>query len=258
MIKIEGIKDTSSQGLDNIFWFIIDAKRNCIVVDPGNPKPIMDFIEKNSLLPDSIILTHNHHDHTAGIPALTERFHCPVLGPENEEIESITQAFVEGDSFERMGVKFEILSLPGHTQDHIGFLADREHLFCGDVIFGAGCGNVPDGSYDVMFDSLQKCAKLNPSTLLYWGHEYTAANLLFASKVEPGNEELVKRLKRTQEDIKKNGFSAPVTLAEELKTNPFLRLKEKEIIASAEEHSGDKLSTAAEVFAVLRQWKSQG
>lgn len=254
-MKIQGIK--SPQG-DNIFWFIIDGNKNVIIVDPGEGEPIVEFIKSNGLTPDSIILTHDHSDHTGGILDITNEFHCPVLGPENENIESITQAFTEGDSFERMGVKFEVLSLPGHSPDHIGFIANGEHFFCGDVIFGGGCGIVPEGSYDTMYESLEKCKKLSPTTKLYWGHEYTASNLLFASQVEADNGDLVKRLKLAQENISKNGFDAPGTLAEELKTNPFLRTDQAAVIEAAEQKHGGKLSTPYEVFAVLRKWKSAG
>lgn len=256
MISIQGIKDPDPKGLDNIFWFIVDSDKNAIIVDPGKSKLIMDYMAKNDLNPDSIIVTHNCYDHVDGIADITAKFHCPVLGPENEGMESITQAFTEGDSFERMGVKFDLLSLPGHTQDHIGFIANGEHFFCGDVIFGAGCGTVPEGSHDMMFDSLQKCAKLPATTKLYWGHEYTATNLLFATKVEPSNQYLVKRLNHTQKDIEKHDFSAPGVLQEELDTNPFLRVDQSEVITSAEKYAGDKLGTPAEVFATLRRWKT--
>lgn len=253
MLEIKGIR--SPEG-DNIFWFIIDQDKNVIIVDPGADKPIVNYLKDNGLTPDSIILTHDHSDHTNGILPITDEFHCPVLGPENENIESITQAFTEGDSFERMGGKFEVLSLPGHSPDHIGFIVNDEHLFCGDVIFGGGCGVVPEGAYDAMFESIEKCKKLSPTTKLYWGHEYTAANLLFASKVEPDNGDLIKRLKLAQENIAKNKFDAPGILAEELKTNPFLRTEQPQVIAAAEQKHGGKLSTPHEVFTVLRKWKS--
>lgn len=255
MINIKGIKDPSG---DNIFWFIIGKEDSAIVVDPGNSKPILKYLQDKGLTADSILITHNHSDHTKGIKDITDKYHCPVLGPENEEIESITQAFTEGDSFERLGAKFSVLSLPGHSFDHIGFIIDEEHFICGDLIFGAGCGIVPDGTMEQMFTSLQKCAKLHPPTKLYWGHEYTASNLLFATKVEADNPYLLERLSNTEKAIQKQGISAPGTLGEELKTNPFLRVDQLSIIKSAEKYARGKLSTPLEVFTTIRNWKTAG
>ena len=255
-MEIKGIYDAST--LDNIFWFILDGKDNAILIDPGSPKVILEFLESNKLLPDCILITHNHDDHVAGVGEITKKFHCPVIGPEDETLEFITQAFGEKETFERMGVKFEVLALPGHHPHHVGYLADKKHLFCGDVVMGAGCGNVTQNTYKEMHASLQKCKALPPSTKLYWGHEYTASNLLFASKVEPSNPDIVKRLDRSSKEIQENQFSAPGTLSEELKVNPFLRTDQPDVIAAASEHAGGKLKNSEEVFTALRKWKSAG
>ncbi|MCH9664690.1 MAG: hydroxyacylglutathione hydrolase [Gammaproteobacteria bacterium] len=255
MIEIRGIKSLNT---DNIFWLIIGADKNVVVVDPGEAKPIMDYIEECSLKPDSIIITHEHPDHIGGIQAIVDKFQCPVLGPKNESIESVTHPMAEGNSFERIGIKFEVLALPGHTSSHIGFIVNNEHFFCGDTILGGGCGKVPESAGNTMLDSLRKCMQLYPQMKLYWGHELTEPNLLFAQKVEPDNQDVANRLKLAQENISTSGFDAPGTLSEELKTNPFLRIEHADVVLSVEEKYSAKLSTSYEVFAALLQWKSEG
>ena len=255
MNQITGIKDTAGS---NIFWIISSEQREAIVVDPGNSSPILEYLNKHQLGVSCILITHHHSDHTAGIEDIIKKYHCPVIGPENENIASITQAFTDGETFERMGIQFQVLAVPGHTLDHIAFLADKRHLFCGDLIFGAGCGKVFEGTMEQMHESLQKCAALDPQTLLYWGHEMTGANLIFATKVEKGNPYLLNRLKSTEEMLRQKDISAPITLKEELMTNPFLRVNIQSVKEKAEEVSGKKLSSAAEVFSVLRQWKDRG
>lgn len=253
MANLTCIKDPQGS---NLFWLLTSSAKEVVVVDPGNSQPILAYLHANNLRADSILITHHHGDHTAGIQDITDEYHCPVLGPENEKIESITQAFTEGDSFERMGVQFKVLSLPGHTLDHIGFIADDKHFLCGDTLFGCGCGKVFEGTMEQMYATLQKCAQLPATTLLYWGHEMTTANLAFASQVESDNKALLKRFEDTARLLKENdGIAAPIPLAEELATNPFLRVDQATVKQKAEEKHGSTLKTPAEVFSVLRRWK---
>jgi len=254
MTEIIGIKDPQGS---NIFWLIVQGK-NAIVVDPGNSTPILKYLQDKQLGVDSILITHHHSDHTAGIEDITQKYHCPVIGPENEVIASITQAFTEGDRFERMSIDFSVLSVPGHTLDHIAYIVDKEHLLCGDLLFGAGCGKVFEGTMEQMYDSLQKCAALPANTLLYWGHEMTSANLTFATQVEPENKNLLDRIVVTEKQIKEKGISAPGNLKEELATNPFLRAAEQSVRQKAEEVSGKPLPSPVEVFTVIRKWKDRG
>lgn len=257
MTQITGFKDTTGS---NIFWIITNPskEKDAIVVDPGNSTPILEYLKKHKLKPDCILITHHHPDHTAGIEDVTNEYHCPVIGPENENIPSITQAFSDGESFERLDIQFRVLAVPGHTLDHIAFLADDKHLLCGDLIFGAGCGKVFEGTMEQMHQSLQKCAALPSETLLYWGHELTSVNLLFATKVEPENAQLLARLTSTKKMLQEKGISAPITLAEELETNPFLRVHIDAVREKATQASGKTPSSAAEVFGALREWKDRG
>ncbi len=254
MTKIIGIKDPQGS---NIFWLIVKDK-NAIVIDPGNSAPILKYLQNKQLNVDSILITHHHSDHTAGIEDITQKYHCPVIGPANEVIASITQAFSEGDRFERMAIEFSVLSVPGHTLDHIAYMVGKGHLLCGDLLFGAGCGKVFEGTMEQMYDSLQKCAALPAGTMLYWGHEMTSANLSFATRVEPENKKLLARIVSTEEQIKEKGISAPGNLKEELATNPFLRVAEQSVRQKAEEVSGKPLHSPVEVFAVIRKWKDRG
>ena len=63
----------------------------------------------------------------------------------------------DGNNIKTTLNKFEILSAPGHTLDHI-ILCDHENnlLFVGDVLFRLGCGRVFEGTFEQMQNSSVK------------------------------------------------------------------------------------------------------
>jgi hydroxyacylglutathione hydrolase len=71
-----------------------------------------------------------------------------------------------------------------------------------------------------MFSSLQKLAKLSPDTYLFCGHEYTLSNLSFAKSIDPDNDDITKKL----EWAKKQQYTMPSTIGDEIKINPFMRV----------------------------------
>lgn len=128
-------------------------------------------------------------------------------------------------------------------------------LFCGDTLFAAGCGRVFDGTFDQLAASLARIAALPPDTLLYCAHEYTLANLGFAAWVEPDSPALRERRAQVEALRAANQPSVPSTLAAELATNPFLRTAMPGVRAAAAAFAGKPLTTHAQVFTALRQWK---
>jgi hydroxyacylglutathione hydrolase len=62
-MKIEIIKCLQ----DNYSYLIIDeSNKNACVVDPGEAKPIIDYIEKKDIRLKYILNTHHHYDHVGG------------------------------------------------------------------------------------------------------------------------------------------------------------------------------------------------
>jgi hydroxyacylglutathione hydrolase len=129
-------------------------------------------------------------------------------------------------------------------------------LFCGDVLFGGGCGRVFEGTMAEMQASLARLGALPGDTLVYCAHEYTQANLRFARAVEPDNAALMARSAEVAKLLSEGRFTVPSTLAEELATNPFLRWDAPAVIAAARERRGSAPRDAVEVFAAIREWKN--
>ena len=247
---------------DNYLWTFVDGDSVCAcVVDPGDAEPVIEYLESRQLRLSHILITHHHADHTGGLDTLSKRYAPQVYGPANSRIQGITTALGDGDSFELFGTTMEVLTVPGHTLDHIAYYAaspgdiDAPALFCGDTLFAAGCGRLFEGDPAMMYASLQKLARFEGKTRVYCTHEYTLNNLRFASAVEPGNQAIQNRVRMESAKREAGTPTLPSTLELELSTNPFLRCEDSSLAQIAEVKAGHPLQGAVEVFATLRQWK---
>jgi hydroxyacylglutathione hydrolase len=242
---------------DNYIWCLINEQtKHCIIVDPGEAKPVLTQLKQLNLTLDAILITHHHWDHTNGIRSILKYHPVPVFGPAKEKIAGVTKPVDEGDKVELPHwPTFEVLAIPGHTLGHIAYIGNH-FLFCGDTLFAAGCGRLFEGTAEQMLNSLNKLSRLPDETKVFCGHEYTLANLHFAQAVEPNNPQIKKRLEKTRELRQKNLASVPSLLAEERLSNPFLRCDHPQIKMRIEKRTGRKLEEPVEIFTYLRQWKN--
>ena len=244
---------------DNYIWLIEQPEsRRILIVDPGDAIPVIQAIERQRFIPIALLITHHHHDHIDGLDQLVERYNIPVYGPETTSIPSITHPLTTSDTLivDSDFPAITILDISGHTALHIAYLFDN-CLFCGDTLFGAGCGRLLGGTATQLFQSLQQITSLPTQTKIYCAHEYTEANLRIAAIVEPNNLDIQQRITDTSIIRQQDKPSLPSTLALELATNPFLRCEQTTVIQAVEQFSGKQLATPIEVFTELRLWKDQ-
>ena len=98
---------------DNYIWLIRqDTSQSVCVVVPGEAAPVIEFLERESLTLDTILITHHHQDHTGGLDALTKRYSPRVIGPDNPSIKGIDERVGEGDQVRIMGRLFEVMATP--------------------------------------------------------------------------------------------------------------------------------------------------
>lgn len=107
-----------------------------------------------------------------------------------------------------------------------------------------------------MLQSIDKLGKLSQNTTIYCAHEYTLSNIQWALTVEPANEALQDWLHRAREFRSQDLPTLPTTMAQELATNPFMRVRERSVIQAAESYMGTELKEAEAVFGALREWKN--
>lgn len=256
MLKVDGVKAFN----DNYLWVLHQAGQPAAcVVDPGDAEPVLRHLAANGLQLTAILVTHHHADHIGGIDQLLRHTQVPVYGPATPRIPQVTHPVQEGATVTLAGHHFQVLEVPGHTRDHIAWVAtsddSRTQLFCGDTLFAAGCGRMFEGTPPVMHASLQKLAALPADTLVYCAHEYTMGNLRFASVVMPDNPHLRERVAFEQARREQDIPTVPAVLGTELQTNPFLRCTEPEVLAAAARHQPGTALDPATVFGILRRWK---
>lgn len=240
---------------DNYIWLLTAGGKACAVVDPGDEDPVLDELEKRGLELRYILLTHHHPDHTGGVGALLERFDAKVFGPDDKRIPCKQQICAEGDlvSLPELGVEFRVLEVPAHTSSHIAFYGENA-LFCGDTLFSIGCGRLFEGTAADMQQSLDKLAALPATTRVFCAHEYTQSNCAFALAVEPGNAALKARAEDVDHLRAAGRITLPVTIAEELAANPFLRTREPGVVEAARKID-PQAAPGVGVMAVIRAWK---
>lgn len=241
---------------DNYIWTLRD-KTHAIVVDPGDAKPVMDYLTAEQLTLAAIIITHHHNDHIGGVKQLIAGRTIPVYGPHDPRVPDATQRLKEGDAFTlpHFGITLTVIEVPGHTSSHVAYYGDGM-LFCGDTMFAAGCGRLFEGTPAQMHHSLSKFMRLPDDTKVYCTHEYTLANIRFARAAEPDNAALQAWEARARALREVDTPTVPTTIALERATNPFVRCTAQGIIASASRRAGKPLSDPVSVLATIREWKN--
>ena len=184
---------------DNYSYLIIDENNNsACVVDPGEAKPIVDYLKNKNIKLRYILNTHHHFDHIGGNEYLKKKFGSIVVGFKKDinRIPEIDVLLEDNQIWKAENFEAKIIHIPGHTSGHICFHFFQEKLvFTGDTLFSLGCGRIFEGTYKEMFESLNKIKSLPEETKVYCGHEYTLSNLKFCIKYNPENRNLKKKQK---------------------------------------------------------------
>ena len=218
---------------DNYIHFLVDADTGqAAVIDPPVSLPVQDMLARNGWRLTHILNTHHHWDHVGGNHELKRATGCQVIGMHkgNEIIPDLDVLVREGDRFILGNLDVTVMEVPGHTQGHIGYwLPAEKALFCGDTLFGMGCGRLLGGTAEQLWTSLARLRQLPADTKVYCAHEYTQNNGRFALTVENGNPALIGRMKSVDRRRAENLPTVPFTIQEELQTNPFLRPESLEI-----------------------------
>ena len=253
MLEVTIIKCLS----DNYSYLIKDKKTDLVgIVDPSEFDPVDIEISKTYKKLDFILNTHHHNDHVGGNIDLKKKYNSKIICSSYDEkkIPGVDIKKSDGDQFSLGETNFKIIHIPGHTLGHIAFYSEKANvIFTGDTLFSLGCGRIFEGTFEQMFESLEKIKNLSKNTMMFCGHEYTNKNAQFCISIDKDNTKLRDRIEDVKNKTQKKLPTLPITLGEELETNIFLRCDNKKIKNNLKMNNSSKL----EVFTKLRNLKDK-
>lgn len=149
-------------------WVV--GRRPALVIDPGPDDPLhLGSLRLEAGETSAIVLTHDHPDHAGGAAALSVVTGAPVYafaGGNGRE------SLIDGQTFEAGGERVTAVHTPGHTKDHVAFIAPSVGaLFTGDAVLGRGTSVIdpPEGDLALYLRSLARMRELEPR-IIYPGH----------------------------------------------------------------------------------------
>ncbi len=205
-----GSKQLGISGPWDSHVYLIKGSDGLVLIDAGgggHGEAIVRNIETEGLNPrdvSALLITHNHFDHSCGAAELREFTNCEVymsaqsrdvlehgteisaglhvakeLGIYPPEFQfrncRVDRDVNDGDVINVAGLRFEAISVEGHSPDSICYLTEIEgkrHLFPGDVLFYGGVIgliNFPGSTMDGYRRDLKKLADLKVDGL-FPGH----------------------------------------------------------------------------------------
>ena len=226
---------------DNYIYVIqLKGTKDVFVVDPGESELTLGFIQQNSFNIKWFLITHEHDDHIGGLQTLRGAFPdaktvCHTSLNTELKLGQNENVFTGQSEMLLDSVKVLIVELAGHTDHHLAFhFPDEKILFCGDILFGLGCGRIISGSYEQQFQSMQYFKNQSDLTRVFCAHEYTMRNYQFLTTHLSNFPDTIKRhfdlrdhdltdlLTGINLRLKDQRRTVPLILGTEKKYNPFL------------------------------------
>ena len=218
---------------DNVVWIWIRG-RKAVVVDPAVAEPVKQWLVGHKLELTAVLQTHHHADHIGGTPDLIRQWPSAAViaaAADRKRIPLQTVSVEPGMQLELLGQPVSVIDVRAHTRAHLAYVLPQgcspdlptPVLFCGDTLFGAGCGRLFEGSPEDMHLALKRLQDLPDDTIVHCAHEYTEGNLRWAHALRPDDQAIATRLSTVRELRSRGGLSLPSTMGEERRTNLFLR-----------------------------------
>ncbi len=170
--------------------YVLGEKNVALVDAAANAGGIVDFLERENLKLEKILITHGHFDHVGALKKLKEMTNAEVymhkedismlgsmeksLGfmtgetPGECEIDVVLQG---GEKIEIEGERVKVMYTPGHSQGSVSYIGDG-FVCSGDLIFRESIGRYDyGGSYCTEIASVKRLlGAIEPDWVILPGH----------------------------------------------------------------------------------------
>jgi hydroxyacylglutathione hydrolase len=177
-------------------YIVENDNGSCLIFDPGSEgKKLIKWLNKRSLKPIAILLTHAHFDHIGAVDEVREHFQIPVYLHEEEEL-WLGDPKLNGSKFymtqnpikikpadfilkkeeaKKLDLfEFFIFETPGHSPGSVSYYFKMDgFVVSGDALFKSSIGrtDLPGGNQSQLLKSIhEKLLFLPEETVVLPGH----------------------------------------------------------------------------------------
>lgn len=176
--------------------YLISKGTSGLIIDPGEEgEKLIQYIDKEQVKPQAILLTHAHFDHIGAVDVIRNHYNIPVYVHEKEanwlldpalngsqyfmmgdiiRVNSADFLFVQEEKLTIGDFYLHIFETPGHSPGSVSFyFEDALLVVSGDALFNGGIGrtDLPGGNHQQLLQSIhQKLLTLPEETLVLSGH----------------------------------------------------------------------------------------
>ena len=144
-----------------------------LVVDVGEyTSEMRSYLKEKGIVPELVLLTHDHWDHSSGIEDLLKDHTASVVKKATNWGTTPGDRFVKhGDEFDFCGANVKVLETHGHTPDGISFWFG-DFVFSGDALFAGAVGGTGARADHITELSTVRSSlfPLPDGTIVYPGH----------------------------------------------------------------------------------------
>ena len=163
----------------NGYFVILEQARAAAFVDPGgNPRNIIETLQRSPVRVDYLLVTHKHRDHVDALGNVHRAFPSARVAVHRADRPALRDhgrdalEIADGDELPFGDGHIRVVHTPGHTDGSVCFIY-RGSIFTGDTLFAGSVGGLfgdKFGYEDLLHGAATKIFTLPEQTVVLPGH----------------------------------------------------------------------------------------